>query len=124
MAIIEVKVSSASTISTSRPDRSACNCWRSLAPRSQKSAIAEKPFFLYLAFGATHAPHQAPQSYVDKYKGRFDAGWDAIRQQWYERQKELGIIPPNTELAPRNPGVAPWDELPDTQKKLALKLQE
>ncbi|MDW4701997.1 arylsulfatase, partial [Escherichia coli] len=47
-----------------------------------------------------------------------------IRQQWYERQKELGIIPPNTELAPRNPGVAPWDELPDTQKKLALKLQE
>ena len=92
--------------------------------RSQKSAIPEKPFFLYLAFGATHAPHQAPQSYVDKYKGRFDAGWDAIRQQWYERQKELGIIPPNTELAPRNPGVAPWDELPDTQKKLALKLQE
>lgn len=92
--------------------------------RSQKSAIPEKPFLLYLAFGATHAPHQAPQSYVDKYKGRFDAGWDAIRQQWYERQKELGIIPPNTELAPRNPGVAPWDELPDTQKKLALKLQE
>jgi arylsulfatase len=92
--------------------------------RSQKSAIPEKPFFLYLAFGATHAPHQAPQSYVDKYKGRFDAGWDAIRQQWYEKQKQLGIIPQNTELAPRNPGVEPWDGLPEAQKKLALKLQE
>ena len=92
--------------------------------RSQKSAIPEKPFFLYLAFGATHAPHQAPQSYVDKYRGRFDAGWDVVRQQWYERQKELGIIPADTELAPRNPGVEPWDTLPDMQKKLALKLQE
>jgi arylsulfatase A-like enzyme len=92
--------------------------------RSQKSAIPEKPFFLYLAFGATHAPHQAPQAYVDKYKGRFDAGWDAIRQQWYERQKQLGIIPQNTELAPRNPGVEPWDKLPAAQQKLALKLQE
>lgn len=92
--------------------------------RSQKSAIPEKPFFLYLAFGATHAPHQAPQSYVDKYKGRFDAGWDAVREQWYARQKQLGIIPPNTELAPRNPGVEPWDQLPEMQQKLALKLQE
>ncbi|UFX43933.1 arylsulfatase [Bradyrhizobium sp. 41S5] len=92
--------------------------------RSQKSAVPEKPFFLYLAFGATHAPHQAPQPYVDKYKGRFDAGWDTIRQHWYERQKQLGIIPPDTELAPRNPGVEPWNKLPDTQKKLALKLQE
>jgi arylsulfatase A-like enzyme len=92
--------------------------------RSQKSAIPEKPFFLYLAFGATHAPHQAPQAYVDKYKGRFDAGWDAVRQQWYERQKRLGVIPQNTELAPRNPGVEPWDKLSATQQNLALKLQE
>jgi arylsulfatase len=92
--------------------------------RSQKSAIPEKPFFLYLAFGATHAPHQAPKAYVDKYRGRFDAGWDAIRLEWYERQKQLGIIPPNTELAPRNPGVEPWDKLGETQQKLALKLQE
>jgi arylsulfatase len=92
--------------------------------RSQKSAVPEKPFFLYLAFGATHAPHQAPQSYVDKYRGRFDAGWDAVREQWFERQKALGIIPADTALAPRNPGVEPWDSLPDVQKKLALKLQE
>jgi arylsulfatase A-like enzyme len=92
--------------------------------RSQKSAIPEKPFFLYLAFGATHAPHQAPDDYVQKYKGRFDAGWDVVRQQWFERQKALGIIPPQTKLAPRNPGVEPWDALPDVQQKLALKLQE
>jgi arylsulfatase A-like enzyme len=92
--------------------------------KSQKSAIPEKPFFLYLAFGATHAPHQAPQRFLDKYRGRFDAGWDVVRQQWYERQKALGIIPQDTELAPRNPGVEPWDSLPDAQKRLALKLQE
>lgn len=92
--------------------------------RSQKSAVPEKPFFLYLCFGATHAPHQAPQPYLDKYRGKFDAGWDAIRQQWFERQKALGIIPADTELAPRNPGVKPWDALSADQKLLACRLQE
>jgi arylsulfatase len=92
--------------------------------RDQKSAIPERPFFLYLCFGATHAPHQAPKQYLDKYKGRFDAGWDKVRQDWFERQKKLGIIPADTELAPRNPGVEPWDSLSDNQKKLALRLQE
>jgi arylsulfatase len=92
--------------------------------RSQKSAVPEKPFFLYLCFGATHAPHQAPQRFLDKYRGRFDAGWDAVRQQWYERQKKLGIIPPDTELAPRNPGVKPWESLSADQKLLANRLQE
>jgi len=92
--------------------------------RSQKSAIPEKPFFLYLCFGATHAPHQAPESYVRKYRGRFDAGWDVIRQQWFERQKALGIIPADTELAPRNPGVVPWDTLSDDEKRVAVRLQE
>jgi arylsulfatase len=67
--------------------------------RAQKAAVPEKPFFLYLAFGATHAPHQAPKQYLDKYRGKFDAGWDVVRQQWYERQKQLGIIPQDTELA-------------------------
>lgn len=92
--------------------------------RSQKSAVPEKPFFLYLCFGATHAPHQPPKPFLDKYKGRFDAGWDAIRQQWFERQKSLGIIPSDTELAPRNKGVEPWDSLPAEQQQLALRLQE
>jgi arylsulfatase len=92
--------------------------------RSQKSAVPEKPFFTYLCFGACHAPHQAPQAYLDKYKGRFDAGWDAVRQQWYVRQKKLGIIPADTELAPRNAGVEPWDKLGADQKRLACRLQE
>ena len=92
--------------------------------RDQKSAIPERPFFLYLCFGATHAPHQAPPNYIEKYRGRFDAGWDKVRQDWFERQKKLGIIPADTELAPRNPGVEPWDSLSDNQKKLALRLQE
>jgi arylsulfatase len=92
--------------------------------RSQKSAVPEKPFFTYLCFGACHAPHQAPRRYLDKYRGRFDAGWDVVRQQWFERQKDLGIILPDTELAPRNPGVEAWEKLSGEQQKLACRLQE
>ncbi len=92
--------------------------------RSQKSAVPERPFFTYLCFGATHAPHQAPGEYLDKYRGKFDAGWDVVRQQWFEKQKALGIIPANTELAPRNPGVKPWENLSAEQKLLACRLQE
>jgi arylsulfatase len=92
--------------------------------RDHKSVYPKKPFFLYLAFGATHMPHQAPKEFVDKYKGRFDAGWDIIREQWYKTQLEKGIIPPGTKLAPRNPGVEPWETLSDKEKKFALKLQE
>jgi len=92
--------------------------------RDQKSLIPEKPFFLYLAFGATHSPHQAPPEYIAKYRGRFDAGWDAIREQWFARQKAMGIVPADTELAPRNPGVKPWAELSESEQTLALRLQE
>jgi arylsulfatase len=92
--------------------------------RAQKASVPEKPFFLYLAFGATHAPHQAPKEYLDKYRGKFDAGWDVVRQEWYQRQKQLGIIPQDTELAPRNPGVKPWTALTADEKRLALRLQE
>src|SRR5580692_7625117 len=79
--------------------------------RDLVSLVPERPFFLYCAFGAMHSPHQAPKSYLDKYRGKFDAGWDEVRNEWYERQKKLGIIPPDTKLAPRNRGVRPWDEL-------------
>ena len=92
--------------------------------RDQKSLVPEKPFFLYMCFGATHAPHQAPKEYIEKYRGRFDEGWDKIRDQWLARQKAMGIVPPNTDLAPRNPGVKPWDDLSEGEKKLALRLQE
>ena len=84
----------------------------------------DRPFFTYLAFGATHAPHQAPAEYLEKYRGRFDEGWDVARERWFARQLELGLVPPGTELAPRNPGVEPWDDLPENQQRLACRLQE
>jgi arylsulfatase A-like enzyme len=89
-----------------------------------KGVRPDRPFFAYVAFGATHAPHQAPPEYMAKYRGRFDEGWDVVRQRWYERQLERGIIPPETQLAPRNPGVDPWDSLPENQRRLAARLQE
>ena len=92
--------------------------------RDQKSLVPEKPFFLYLAFGAMHSPHQAPQAYLDKYRGRFDAGWDVARDEWFARQKALGVIPADTKLAPRNPGVEPWDSLSVNEKRFAARLQE
>jgi len=84
----------------------------------------DKPFFTYLAFGAMHAPHQAPAEYMEKHRGKYDEGWDVARERWFARQIELGLIPPDTELAPRNPGVEPWDSLPENQKRLAARLQE
>jgi arylsulfatase len=84
----------------------------------------ERPFFLYLSFGATHAPHQAPAQYLAKYRGRYDAGWDVARDQWFARQQELGVVPEGTLLAPRNPGVEPWDTLSQAQQRLASRLQE
>ncbi len=92
--------------------------------RNKHSLVPERPFFLYLALGAMHAPHQAPDEYLQKYRGRFDEGWDVIRQRVYERQLELGIIPPGTQLAPRNKGVKPWDELTADEQRLACRLQE
>ena len=84
----------------------------------------DRPFFAYVPFGATHAPHQAPQEYLDKYRGKYDEGWDVVRQRWFERQIALGVIPAETQLAPRNPGVEPWDSLPEKQQLLAARLQE
>ncbi|MFA5774082.1 MAG: arylsulfatase [Ilumatobacteraceae bacterium] len=84
----------------------------------------DRPFFLYLAFGAQHAPHHAPDEYLHKWRGKFDEGWDVHRQRWFERQLELGVIPPNTTLSPRNPGVRPWIELTDNEKVFACRLQE
>jgi arylsulfatase A-like enzyme len=89
-----------------------------------KGVRPDRPFFAYLPFGATHAPHQAPQAYLDKYRGRYDEGWDVVRERWYQRQLELGVIPPGTELAPRNPGVEAWDDVPETHQRLACRLQE
>jgi arylsulfatase len=92
--------------------------------RDLKSTRPDRPFFLHLSFGATHAPHQSPKKFRDKYRNRFDAGWDVIREEVYKKQLEMGIIPKGTELAPRNFGVQPWDKLSENQKKFACRLQE
>ena len=89
-----------------------------------KGVRPDRPFFAYLPFGATHAPHQAPPDYLKKYRGSFDEGWDVTRESWHQRQLELGVIPSGTKLAPRNPGVEKWDDLPQNQKLLAARLQE
>jgi len=92
--------------------------------RNLHSLVPERPFFSYLAFGATHSPHHAPDDFLQKYRGRFDMGWDAAREEWFARQQASGIIPKGTELAPRNKGVLPWDEMPDNHKAFANRLQE
>ncbi len=84
----------------------------------------DRPFFCYLAFGATHAPHQAPEAYLAKYRGRFDDGWDVARELAFARQIELGLVPEGTALAPRNPGVEPWDSLSENQRRLSIAMQE
>lgn len=88
------------------------------------SAAPDRPFFTYLAFGACHSPHQAPQAWLDKYRGRFDEGWDVLRARWFERQKQLGIVPVDTTLPDRNPGVKAWDALSDNERRFAARLQE
>ena len=108
-----------------------------------KSIAPEKPFFLYYAPGACHAPHHAPKEWIDKYKGRFDMGYEAMREQTLARQKELGLVPKDTELPPINPiGTAetrtgpdgkpfptldvtrPWDSLSDDEKTLFCRMAE
>ncbi len=89
-----------------------------------KGIRPDRPFFAYLPFGATHAPHQAPAEYLEKYRGAFDEGWDVMRERCYQKQIELGVIPEGTQLAPRNPGVDAWDDIPENQQKLAARLQE
>ncbi|WP_063740069.1 arylsulfatase [Amycolatopsis jejuensis] len=83
----------------------------------------EQPFYLQLAFGATHAPHQAPREYVERYVDTFTKGWDATRADRLRRQIENGLTPPGTALAERNPGVQPWDELDADARTLYTHLQ-
>ena len=85
----------------------------------QHDAVAkEKPFFIYYATGAVHTPHHVAKQWVDKYKGKFDRGWDVIRQQAFEQQKKLGVIPANAELTPRPAGLPAWDSLSPEEKRL------
>jgi arylsulfatase len=83
-----------------------------------------KPFFMYYCPGATHAPHQVPADWIDKYKGRFNDGWDAYREQVHHRQLELGLIPPDTELSPRPDWVKAWASLSADEKRLFARQME
>ncbi len=84
----------------------------------QKALVPEKPFFMYFATGATHAPHHAPKSYIDKYKGQFDDGWDALREQTLTRQKKIGIVPQNAKLPPKPEGLLDWESLSEEEKQV------
>ena len=92
--------------------------------RKVKSIAPDRPFLLYVAPGATHAPHQVPQSWIEKFKGKFDMGWDKYREETIERQKRLGVIPANTKLTERSPGLPAWDTLNADQKRLYTRMME
>ena len=92
--------------------------------RFQQALTPDKPFFVYFAPGAVHAPHHVPQSYIDKYKGKFDAGWDVIREQIFENQKKLGVIPADTKLASKPADIKDWKDLSDKEKKLFARQAE
>lgn len=86
----------------------------------QKALMADKPFFMYFATGAAHAPHQVPKEWIDKYKGKFAHGWDRQREITFARQKELGVIPPDAELTPRHAEIPAWRDM-DPKLKPALE---
>jgi arylsulfatase len=92
--------------------------------KAEKSLAPEKPFFLYYAPGASHAPLQAPKEWIDKFKGQFDMGWDRYREIVLERQKKLGVVPQSTALTPRPAAIPAWDSLTADQKKVAERLME
>jgi arylsulfatase A-like enzyme len=92
--------------------------------RFQQALSPDKPFFMYYAPGATHAPHHVPAAWIEKYKGKFDQGWDKMRQQTLERQIKLGIVPPDTKLAPKPSDIKDWDKLSADEKKLFSRQME
>ena len=92
--------------------------------RQQKSMAPDKPFFAYFAPGATHAPHHVPQEWIEKYKGKFDQGWDAVREATFARQKELGVIPPECELTERHDEIPAWEDMDDALKPVLAREME
>jgi arylsulfatase A-like enzyme len=90
----------------------------------QKALMPDKPFFVYFAPGATHAPHHVPKEWADKYKGKFDKGWDAIREETFARQKKLGVVPTDAELTKRPAEIPAWDEMPVALKPILARQME
>jgi arylsulfatase A-like enzyme len=92
--------------------------------RQQKALMGDKPFFVYFAPGATHAPHHVTPEWSAKYKGKFDQGWDKLREETLARQKELGVIPPDAELTARPAEIPAWDDIPDDLKPVLSRQME
>jgi len=92
--------------------------------KHQKAMTPDKPSFVYFAPGATHAPHHVPQAWIDKWKGKFDMGWDKLREQSLARQIALGVVPPGTKLAPKPPESKDWDTLSADEKRLFTRQAE
>src|SRR5215510_6393414 len=92
--------------------------------REQQTCTPDRPFFAYVAYGATHAPHQVPETFRGRHKGQFDVGWDKLREQTLARQKKAGVVPSDAKLASRPEGVKPWDKLTADEKAVAARLME
>ena len=113
-----------------RPQREGYHLTEDLTDRAiqfiaeQKQISPDKPFFMNLAYGAGHAPHHVAKKYIEMYRGKFDKGWDKVREATLARQKQMGIVPANTQLAPRNSDVKAWDELSADQRRLYARMQE
>lgn len=90
----------------------------------QKSLAPDRPFFLYYATGAAHAPLQVPRPWIDRYQGQFDQGWDALREEVFARQMALGVIPADTQLTPRHEQIPSWESLSSDQRRVAARLME
>jgi len=90
----------------------------------QKALIPDKPFFVYFAPGATHAPHHVPKEWADKYKGQFDEGWDKLREETFARQKKLGVIPKDCQLTKRHKEIPAWSEMPEALKPVLRRQME
>ena len=90
----------------------------------QKVLMPDKPFFVYFAPGATHAPHHVPKEWADKYKGKFDQGWDKLCEETFAQQKKLGVIPADCELTKRHPEIPAWDEMPAQMKPVLIRQME
>jgi arylsulfatase A-like enzyme len=92
--------------------------------RQQKALTPDQPFFVYFAPGATHVPHHVPKEWADRYKGKFDQGWDAVREQTFARQKELGVIPADCELTQRHQEIPAWDDMPAELRPVLARQME
>ena len=90
----------------------------------QKALTPDKPFLVYFAPGATHAPHHVPKEWADKYRGKFDAGWDKLREETFARQKKLGVVPANCELTVRHKEIPAWEEMPEKLKPVLRRQME